>query len=111
MASIDAGKDPLMKRASLLFATAATLIAAFAAPGPATAHHPYHYIAEPFACNDRPVDDLYRRPYLGHQAPAVFLGYVYRPYYRYSAYRVYPRTYVCDYRPSYDPWPQWRDHY
>ena len=38
-----------------------------------------------------------RNPYRAYyDAPtAVWLGYVYRPYYRYTAYRVIPRTYVC----------------
>ena len=27
--------------------------------------------------------------------PALYRGYAYRPYYRYTAYRVIPRTYFC----------------
>jgi hypothetical protein len=32
---------------------------------------------------------LYREP------PAIYRGYAYRPYYRYTASRVVPRTYFC----------------
>jgi hypothetical protein len=48
----------------------------------------------PYRCTDGPADNYY------HGAdydvpPAIHLGYAYRPYYRYTAYRVVPRTYFC----------------
>lgn len=47
----------------------------------------------PYRCSDGAYnfyhDALYSQP------PALHGGYAYRPYYRYSAYRVVPRTYVC----------------
>ncbi len=52
----------------------------------------------PYRCNDGPVYNFYHRAYYGGQPPAVFLGYAYRPFYRYTAYRVMPRTYFCSAR-------------
>lgn len=48
----------------------------------------------PYRCGDGPVYNFYHDA-LYSQPPAVHLGYVYRPYYRYTAWRVVPRTYVC----------------
>jgi hypothetical protein len=48
----------------------------------------------PYRCSDRPVYNFYHDA-LYHEAPAVYLGYAYRPYYRYTAWRVIPRTYFC----------------
>jgi hypothetical protein len=48
----------------------------------------------PYRCDAGPVYNFYHNA-LYSQAPAVHGDYVYRPYYRYSAYRVVPRTYVC----------------
>jgi hypothetical protein len=51
----------------------------------------------PYRCTDGPAYNYY------HGAdydvpPAIHLGYAYRPYYRYTAYRVIPRTYFCSER-------------
>ena len=48
----------------------------------------------PYRCSDGPVYNFYQDA-LYSQPPAVHGDYVYRPYYRYTAYRVLPRTYVC----------------
>lgn len=48
----------------------------------------------PHRCGDGPVYNFYHDA-LYSQPPAVHLGYAYRPHYRYTAYRVVPRTYVC----------------
>ena len=48
----------------------------------------------PYRCDDRPVFNLYHGAYYD-MPPAIYLGYAYRPYYRYTAWRVIPRTYVC----------------
>jgi hypothetical protein len=50
----------------------------------------------PYRCSDGPVQNFYHGAYYGGVAPAAYLGYTYRPHYRYSAYRVVPRTYLCD---------------
>ena len=49
-----------------------------------------------YRCAFGPVYNFYHGAYYGGEPPAIFLGYAYRPYYRYAAYRVLPRTYVCD---------------
>jgi hypothetical protein len=49
----------------------------------------------PYRCSTGPVQNFYHRAYYGFEPPAIYLGYAYRPYYRYSAYRVVPRTYLC----------------
>jgi len=51
-----------------------------------------------YRCAFGPVYNFYHGAYYGGEPPAVYLGYAYRPYYRYTAYRVLPRTYVCDTR-------------
>jgi hypothetical protein len=48
----------------------------------------------PYRCSDGPAFNLYHGAYY-NAPPAIYLGYAYRPYYRYTAYRVIPRTYVC----------------
>jgi hypothetical protein len=48
----------------------------------------------PYRCSDGPVYNFYHDA-LYHDAPAIHLGYAYRPYYRYTAWRVIPRTYFC----------------
>jgi hypothetical protein len=48
----------------------------------------------PYRCDDGPVYNFYQGA-LYPGAPAVFRGYAYRPYYRYTANRVIPRTYAC----------------
>ena len=54
----------------------------------------------PYRCSDEPVYNFYHGAYY-REPPAVYLGYAYRPYYRYAAWRVIPRTYYCSAR--------WRD--
>jgi hypothetical protein len=49
-----------------------------------------------YRCALGPVYNFYHGAYYGGEPPAVYRGYAYRPYYRYAAYRVLPRTYVCD---------------
>jgi hypothetical protein len=49
----------------------------------------------PYRCTDGPVHNFYHGAYYGGQAPAVFLDHAYRPFYRYTAYRILPRTYFC----------------
>ena len=49
----------------------------------------------PYRCSEAPVYNFYHGAYYGGQPPAVFLGHAYRPHYRYTAYRVLPRTYFC----------------
>ena len=48
----------------------------------------------PYRCGDGPVFNLYHGAYYD-APPAVYLGYAYRPYYRYAAWRAMPRTYFC----------------
>jgi hypothetical protein len=48
----------------------------------------------PYRCTNGPVYNFYHDA-LYYEAPAVHLGHAYRPYYRYTAWRVIPRTYVC----------------
>jgi hypothetical protein len=60
---------------------------------------PHDAVLIPFRCSDSPVNNFYHGAYYGGEPPAVFLGNAYRPYYRYTAYRVIPRTYFCSARP------------
>ena len=48
----------------------------------------------PWRCSDGPAFNYYRGAFYD-VPPALYDGYAYRPYYRYSAYRVVPRTYYC----------------
>jgi hypothetical protein len=48
----------------------------------------------PYRCSDGPVYNFYHDA-LYHGPPAVYLGFAYRPYYRYTAWHVVPRTFVC----------------
>jgi hypothetical protein len=48
----------------------------------------------PYRCSNGPVYNFYHDA-LYDEAPAVYLGDAYRPYYRYTAWRVMPRTYFC----------------
>ena len=96
-------------RNGLAFTIAAALTAA-AVAAPARAHERWPAIpaevgvaAEiagvgraPYRCAFGPVYNFYHDAYYGGEPPAVHLGYAYRPYYRYTAYRVAPRTYFCD---------------
>jgi hypothetical protein len=51
----------------------------------------------PWRCSGEPVFNFYHGAYY-REPPAVWLGYAYRPYYRYAAWRVIPRTYFCSER-------------
>jgi hypothetical protein len=92
---------------------AAVLAAAVAAPsGSAQAHKRWPAIPPeigtgvpvdrvawiPYRCNDGPVHNFYHGAYYGGQPPAVFLDHAYRPFYRYTAYQLIPRTYFCSRR-------------
>src|SRR6478736_1666343 len=48
----------------------------------------------PYRCADGLADNYYHGAWYD-VPPAVYRGYVYRPYYRYTAYRVIPRNYFC----------------
>ncbi|KJC35731.1 hypothetical protein UP09_31490 [Bradyrhizobium sp. LTSP885] len=48
----------------------------------------------PYRCSTGPVQNFYHGA-LYREPPAIYRGYAYRPYYRYTASRVVPRTYVC----------------
>ena len=100
-----------MRNALALIAAALAAIAV-AVAAPAQAHDrrpaiPYEVGAGapidravwiPYRCNDGPVYNFYHGAYYGGQPPAVFLDYAYRPFHRYTAYRVIPRTYFCSAR-------------
>ena len=48
----------------------------------------------PYRCTDGAVNNAYHGA-LYDGPPAIYRGYAYRPYYRYTAYRVVPQTYFC----------------
>jgi hypothetical protein len=48
----------------------------------------------PYRCVDGPAYNYYDGAYYD-VPPALYRGYAYRPYYRYTAYRVIPRNYFC----------------
>lgn len=48
-----------------------------------------------YRCSGGPVYNFYHDTYYGEEPPALYRGYAYRPYHRYSAYRGLPRTYFC----------------
>jgi hypothetical protein len=113
---LSTGKNPssqgLQMKSALALIAAALAASAMAVGGPAQAHDrwpdiPYEVGAGapidragwiPYRCNDGPVYNSYHGAYYGGKPPAVFLGYAYRPFYRYTAYRVIPRTYFCSAR-------------
>jgi hypothetical protein len=51
----------------------------------------------PYRCSDGLVYNFYDGALYG-EPPAIYLGQTYRPYYRYTAARVIPRTYFCSER-------------
>ena len=51
----------------------------------------------PYRCSDGLVYNFYHGALYG-EPPAIYLGQTYRPYYRYTAARVIPRTYYCSER-------------
>lgn len=99
-------------RSALALIVAALAAPAMAGGGPAQAYDrwpdiPYEVgagapidraVGIPYRCSDGPVHNFYHGAYYGGLPPAVFLGYAYRPFYRYTAYRVIPRTYFCSTR-------------
>ena len=48
----------------------------------------------PYRCVEGPADNYYYGAWYD-VPPALYRGYAYRPYYRYTAYRVIPRSYFC----------------
>ena len=48
----------------------------------------------PWRCSDGPVANYYHGAYY-REIPAEWLGYAYRQHYRYTAWRVVPRTFAC----------------
>jgi len=48
----------------------------------------------PYRCVEGPADNYYHGAWYD-VPPALYRGYAYRPYYRYTAYRVIPRSYSC----------------
>jgi hypothetical protein len=56
---------------------------------------PARYGLIPFRCTDVLPNNFYHGAYYRGQPPALYLGYAYRPFYRYTAYRRVPRTYFC----------------
>ena len=56
---------------------------------------PARYTWIPFRCTDQFADNLYHGAWYAGQPTALYRGRAYRPYYRYSAYRARPRTYLC----------------
>ena len=103
-----------MRTARVMVSAAALTAIAVACLGQARAHQRWPAIpAEvgtgvpmdrvvwiPYRCNDGPVRNFYHGAYYGGQAPAAFLDHAYRPFYRYTAYRILPRTYFCSGRPQ-----------
>ena len=56
---------------------------------------PARYALIPYRCGDWPADNFYQGAWYAGQPTALYRGHAYRPYYRYTAYRVAPRTYLC----------------
>jgi hypothetical protein len=66
-----------------------------AIPAETGIHSPASYGWIPYRCTERPVVNFYHGAWYGGQPPAIYRGIAYRPFYRYNAYRVIPRTYYC----------------
>ena len=60
-----------------------------AIPGEVATLPPLGAVWAPYRCSQAPVYNFYHGAYYGGRAPAVYLEYAYRPYYRYAAYRVH----------------------
>jgi hypothetical protein len=56
---------------------------------------PARYTWIPFRCTDGFADNFYHGAWYAGQPTALYRGRAYRPYYRYTAYRAVPRTYLC----------------
>jgi hypothetical protein len=100
----------LQMRNVLALVTAAVLAAILPLPGIAQAQERWPDVPPeigvfqvgragwvPYRCSDAPVYNFYHEAYY-REPPAVYRGYAYRPYYRYAAWRVIPRTYFCSQR-------------
>jgi hypothetical protein len=48
-----------------------------------------------YRCAQGPVYSFYHDAYYGGEPPALYRRYAYRPFYRYSGYRRWPRKYLC----------------
>ncbi len=111
-----------MKNALALITIAALTLIAVAASGPVKADHGLvpvipgeaagapigGVVADGYRCSEGPVYNFYHGAWYGGYPPAIYLGYAYRPYYRYTAWRVSPRTYACARWPhDYDGWHSW----
>ena len=91
-----------MKPAPMLLALALIVTALPAAADelwPAVSSHraaraPLQHAWVPYRCSAGPVRNAYRGA-LYDEPQAIYRGYAYRPYYRYTAYRIIPRTYLC----------------
>ena len=103
--SVLALRSVLAQRCILAFATLAS--AALAATSPAQSRQlvpvippeigvgaPLPYVIIPYRCSAGPVQNFYHGA-LYREPPAAYLGFAYRPYYRYTAARVVPRSYLC----------------
>jgi hypothetical protein len=116
-------KGPHMKIAFVLVTAVALTVTAVAAPGPVEAHDRFGpdisaglvagalvggVYSNGYRCSEGPVYNFYHGAYFGGLPLAVYLGYAYRPYYRYTAYRVFPPTYACyGYQRHYSGWRRW----
>ena len=56
---------------------------------------PARYAWIPFRCTDGPAENFYHGAWYAGQPTALYRGKAYRPFYRYTAYRAVPRTYLC----------------
>ena len=95
-----------MRNHSSLFVAAVLAAIVASQAGPAQAHRRWPAVpAEigfrqlargwvPYRCSGEPVFNFYHGAYYD-TPPAIWQGYVYRPYYRYAAWRAFPRTYFC----------------
>jgi hypothetical protein len=99
-----------MRHALALITVAALAATAAALPRPAQAYERWPDVAPeigvrqlrpvglfPYRCAEGLVYNFYHGA-LYSEPPAIYLGQTYRPYYRYTAARVSPRTYFCSER-------------
>jgi hypothetical protein len=84
------------------------LLAVLIAAAPARAGGPYPAVPpengvapfigptwDAYRCAEGTIYNFYHGAYYGEEPPALYRGYAYRPFYRYSAYRKWPRRYFC----------------
>jgi hypothetical protein len=100
-----------MRNASALIAAAVLAVIAMLSTQPAHAQERFPDIPPevgglplgdraglmPYRCSDGPVYNLYHRAWY-RVPPAVYRGFAYRPFYRYTAWRVVPTRYFCSER-------------